>query len=94
MEEADRADEAIDWLQTRATEAGDPDALWVAARLLEQTDRADEAAGLYQHAAEAGDLFALAQAVRLLERTGRRDEAARLRQYGLEPGGKIADEWN
>ena len=61
---------------------------------MEQTDRADEAAGLYQHAAEAGDLFALAQAVRLLERTGRRDEAARLRQYGLEPGGKIPDEWN
>jgi TPR repeat protein len=73
-------------LYQRAAEAGNADALWPAARLLERAGRLDEAIGWLQARAEAGDTHALQQAARLLERAGHLDEAISLYQRAAEAG--------
>jgi tetratricopeptide (TPR) repeat protein len=70
----------------RAAKAGDRDALWRAAGLLEQVGRLDEAIDLYQRAAEAGNRDALSRTTRLLHQAGRVDEAIDLYQRATEAG--------
>jgi tetratricopeptide (TPR) repeat protein len=75
-----RTNEAIEWLQTRASKTGDPLALGHAAVLLERAGRRDEAVRMYQRAANAGDPDALRQAAELLAKAGRIDETIHMYQ--------------
>ena len=68
-EDAGRVDEAIGWLQTRAIEAGDPQARWEAARLMGRAGRLDDAINWLQtRATEADDPNSLWEAVTLWRR--------------------------
>ncbi|MYS91746.1 MULTISPECIES: tetratricopeptide repeat protein [Streptomyces] len=85
LREADRTDEAIDWLQDRA-EAGCEFVLWLAGDLLRETGRPAEALARYRQAAETGDTFALRWAAELSQEAGRTDEALEWYERAAEAG--------
>ncbi|WP_217213720.1 hypothetical protein [Streptomyces sp. AC550_RSS872] len=67
---------------------------WMAARLLEEVGRVEEAMSWYFRAAEAGSPRALSAAVWMLRKAGRPQEGVRLYRFGWQPDGSIAVPWS
>ncbi|WP_306971568.1 hypothetical protein [Streptomyces canus] len=88
-----RIEQAIRENQARAAADTNFDWPWMAARLLEETGRVEEAMNWYFRAAEAGSPRALSTAVWMLRKLGRTSESVQLYRFGWEPDGSIAVPW-